>query len=61
MDAESFLMGDGHWDWWQSVRNKFDKSAQLRERMEDFYSAILKELPAEGLASPAKPVSVSDY
>ena len=38
MDAESFLMGDGHWDWWQSVRNKFDKSALLQEGMEDFYS-----------------------
>ena len=46
MDAETFLMGDAHWEWWQGVRDRMDKSAAQQKGMEDYYAAILKEIVA---------------
>ena len=44
MDAETFVMEDEYWDWRQSMWEKTDRSSDLQEGMEDYYSAVLKEM-----------------
>ena len=43
-DAEKFIQGDAHWDWWQAYREKVDASRGKQERMEQYYELIQKEL-----------------
>lgn len=44
VSAEAFIMGDSHWDWWQSYRETVNASSRLQQNMDEYYAAILKEL-----------------
>lgn len=43
-DPEAFVMGDDHWDWWQSYRELVNASAGQQNGMDAYYAAILKEV-----------------
>ena len=45
-DAERFVLGDAHWDWWKEYREKVDISRDQQEGMEQYYELIQKELLA---------------
>ena len=44
ISSETFLMGESHWDWWQNYRETVDASVQLQQNMDEYYTAIQKEL-----------------
>ncbi|MDO5121457.1 MAG: serpin family protein [Erysipelotrichaceae bacterium] len=44
VSAEAFIMGDSHWDWWQSYRETVNASSRLQQNMDEYYAAIQKEL-----------------
>ncbi len=46
MSAQSFMEGSGHWDWWQSYRDKVNASAALRGDLDAYDLALMKDLLA---------------
>ena len=43
-DPETFVMGDDHWEWWQSYRELVNTSTGQQGGMDAYYEAILKEM-----------------
>ena len=44
MDKDAFAASDAYWDWWQSMQEKTEISANAQEGMDQYYEAVLGEL-----------------
>lgn len=44
MSGQEFLQSDEHWNWWESYREKMEKSKPLQEDISDYYSALMGKL-----------------
>lgn len=43
-DAENYVMSDAYAEWWDDYRNKIFASEELQEGMDDYYTAMMREI-----------------
>jgi serine protease inhibitor len=59
LDAQAFLHGDEHWNWWNAYRTKVKASEDLQNGIDGYYTAIMREvLPAEEENTVCSPINI---
>ncbi len=48
LDAQAFLHGDEHWNWWNAYRTKVKASEDLQNGIDGYYTAIMREVLPSG-------------